>query len=312
MIDATNAVLFDRHRILQQKSALSQTDRPLQLVLQLGPMARGFDCASVTGYATLAMKPPSHNVVGASKQLQVARRSARPQVKPSGMLIRLPPELRVEIYKLLFTGTLYAPVYFSRLNRWTIWAIRARLLDQDAVSILQTCRLFREEAAVLFQRLVTVALPANGLSLAAEIFSSTVLDITKLQHVAVLGSYSDSRLPLYLKTKCPKLETMHLKLYDNGFFWWDPLYALVGAQDKNMSQLLESPRRLDKVFLSMIRKDWLTNSRVAEIMQEVAHDSYDGPMILFSAPVILEEVRYVPLGPDCDGGVRDLLPRLVP
>jgi hypothetical protein len=224
---------------------------------------------------------------------------------PFQLLHRLPPELRVEIYKHLFRDrTCAALTNRRRLCR----AVEARFSQPYVCSILQTCRLFRLEAVILFRQLVTIAFSKHDIPAAGVELSDTVLDLSQLHNAAVVGPNSDICLSTYMKTNCPKLNFLRLRMHHVLSSWWEPLHTVIDKRDVDPVKLQKKPMRLGKVLLSTTRKEWLCNSRVAEISEEVAQADDRGLEFAMEAHVAFEQALHVPLEPDCDGGVGPFLP----
>lgn len=229
-------------------------------------------------------------------------RPSNPQPSASSPFIFLPAELRMEIYKHFFHGRVYPAIRFGMMRRPT--RIKMRFQDRYIINITRTCHLCRAEAWHVFRELVTVAFLESELLLAAKKLSSTILDITKLQQVAIVGPLSPICQPKYVLDTYSTLETVHLILHDSRRQWWQPLRALVDPQYRDLSLLAQDEQKLNHIFLDITRYDWLTNSRVAEITNIVCSETYCGPRVLFSSPIVFEEARGVELHPDSNGGVR--------
>ena len=247
----------------------------------------------------LRMRFPSYGFPPSSKEEK--QRTKDP-------LTSLPTELRLEVYKHLFRGRLYAAVRFGGMLQMDIDGVKRRFKDQDIVNILKTCRLFRIEAIPLFRQLVTVAFLDADLTVAARSLFSTIFDPTELSKISIVGPYSDTCLPVYLQHKCPKMLTLQLTMFKDQFAWWEPLRILLDTKDTDLDNLAQNASKLAKLFLATFRYDWLANGRIAEVSDDIAYASEDWPRVLFRAPVVFEKRRGVLLKPDCDGGVGFFLP----
>jgi hypothetical protein len=220
---------------------------------------------------------------------------------PRKKLSQLPAELRIEIYKHIFRGKVFAAVRFGSMLRVNRLAAEARFQDQHIINILRTSKAMRAEATPVFQQLVTVAFLEADVPIAAKALSSTLFDPAKLTQVGIVGPYSKVHLPTNISSKCPKLTTLQLTMFRSS--WWEPLRVVLDPKDTKLDELVLNEPRLADLFLSIIRYDWLANGRVAEVSDQVAVEGYDGPGVMFSVPVVLQKCYGVPLRPNCDGGV---------
>lgn len=165
----------------------------------------------------------------------------------------LPLELRIEVYKLLFRRAMCSALRTTGKSRRKLGSTKKRFGDRNAISILQTCRLFRSEAKSMFRQQVIVAFTATGLAMASALLASTVLDTMELSHIALIGSQIGPSVLSSVRLVCPQLEAVHLLLHDARCGFPAPLRTLIDSRDSDLDAMTQNATKLKDVF----RYDWL-------------------------------------------------------